>query len=167
MTLMNVIVRRACKSDIEALCPLIHAFHEFHAAGLPLHLASLGELKSFDTTELVERLLEILGNAEAAIFVAESDGRLMGFAEVYFRQDGANTAVIGHKYGYLQSLMVSEKVRAMGIGKQLLQQAEKWAQGKGAEEMRLEIWDFEQGPLKFYEKLAYKTLKRTLVRELE
>ena len=37
---------------------------------------------------------------------------------------------------------------------------------KGATEMRIETWEFEEGPLRFNEKNDYRTLRRTLVRAL-
>ncbi len=33
--------------------------------------------------------------------------------------------------------------------------------------MRVEIWEFAQGPLHFYEALGYRTLKRDLVIDLD
>ena len=32
--------------------------------------------------------------------------------------------------------------------------------------MKLDAWEFAAGPLGFYEKNGYKTLKRTLIKEL-
>jgi hypothetical protein len=36
----------------------------------------------------------------------------------------------------------------------------------GASEMRLDVWEFAAGPLEFYERLGYRTLRRALVREI-
>lgn len=36
----------------------------------------------------------------------------------------------------------------------------------GLAEVYVEIWEFEEGPLRFYEKNDYRTLRRTLVRAL-
>jgi hypothetical protein len=33
--------------------------------------------------------------------------------------------------------------------------------------MKLDVWEFDAGPTRFYEQVGYRTLKRTLVRELE
>jgi GNAT superfamily N-acetyltransferase len=44
--------------------------------------------------------------------------------------------------------------------------AERWAQEHGAVEMRLQIWEFDGDPLPFYERRGFRTLRRTLVREL-
>jgi GNAT superfamily N-acetyltransferase len=163
---MAAIIRQAEKRDLESLCHLVHAFHEFHVAGLSLRLASLGDLNVFDSTELTERLTQIFEDSEAAVFVAELDGQLVGFVEIYLRQDDPNPVVVSYKYGYLQSLMVSQNHRSDGYGKQLVHAAEHWAKAKGAEEIRLETWEFLAGPLKFYEKSGYRTLKRTLVKDI-
>jgi hypothetical protein len=32
--------------------------------------------------------------------------------------------------------------------------------------MRLEIWEFPDGPLPFYQRLGYRTIRRTLAKEL-
>ncbi len=163
---MSIIIRQAQQQDVESLCNLVHAFHEFHVAGLPTRLVTLGKLETFDCSELISKLSQIIDNLEAAVFIAEIDSQLVGFVELYLRQDNPNPAVVGYKYGYLQSLMVHEKYRAKGLGKQLVQAAESWAEARGAKEIRLETWEFPASPLKFYERLSYRTLKRTLVKDI-
>jgi GNAT superfamily N-acetyltransferase len=62
--------------------------------------------------------------------------------------------------------MVDERFRGRGVGAWLMETAQEWARERGAFEMRLEIWEFEAGPLRFYERCGYRTLRRMLVREL-
>ncbi len=69
-------------------------------------------------------------------------------------------------YGYLQGLMVAPACQQQGIAAQLVAAAEGWAQVHGAAEMRLQTWEFDGDPLPFYDRLGYRTLRRTLVREL-
>ena len=108
---MSIIIRRAQPQDVHDLCRLYHAFHQFHVAGLPSRLATLGDFAAFDCAELVTQLGAIMANPEAAIFVADHEAELVGFAEIYLRQDEPNTAVVSHKYGHLQSLMVQQAYR--------------------------------------------------------
>jgi len=103
---------------------------------------------------------------DSALFVAESAGRVVGLAEVYLRQDEPDPATVARCYGYLQSLMVDPAYRRQGIATQLMAAAEAWAQARGAAEMRLQTWEFDGGPLPFYDRLGYRTLRRTLVHEL-
>lgn len=162
----HVIVRAAGPSDIEALCGLYVEFHEFHVLGVPDRLLTLGEPAEFDCSELIATLGKILDSDDAALFVADTEGRLIGFAEMYIRVDHSADVRVARRYGYLQSLLVSHSYRSLGVGKQLLEVAERWGRDKGASEVRLETWEFPAGPLTFYEQRGYRTLRRVLVREL-
>lgn len=160
----GVVIRPASTEDIEALCRLYGEFHEFHVRIVPDRLRSLEG--SGNNSELISSLKKIMGSDESAIFVAEVEGKTTGLAEVYLREDKANPAVVSHRYGHLQSLLVTDDLRKQGTGKKLVDAAETWAKEKGATEMRLDIWEFPEGPLRFYEKLGYRTLRRTLLRKL-
>jgi hypothetical protein len=48
-----------------------------------------------------------------------------------------------------------------------MDEAETWARERGAEEMRLDIWEFDDGPLPVYEKRGYWTVRREMVRRLD
>jgi len=161
-----MLIRSATSDDCEALCHLYLAFHEFHVQGVPTRLRSLGEPQTHDFTELSQTLLTLMEREDAALFVAEHVSEIVGVAEVYVREDNAHEVTMAYRYGYLQSLMVSEAHRGQGIGMALVTAVETWAAAKGASEIRLETWEFAAGPLPFYERAGYTTLRRTLVRSL-
>lgn len=161
------IIRPAHESDVEALCRLYVEFHEFHARGVPDRLLTLGDADNADCSDLAKNLEEILGWDDAALLVAEVDGRLVGFAEVYLRVDEGPGPRVTHRYGYLQSLMVTADSRRRGLGRRLLAAAEAWTREQGASELRLETWEFEASPLRFYEACGYRTLRRTMVHTLK
>jgi GNAT superfamily N-acetyltransferase len=161
-----MLIRKAEPRDLDAMCQLYVAFHEFHVKGRPDRLSSLGRSDTFDCTDLVHTLTRLLLQADAALFVADMDSRIVGVAEVYLRHDEASAAKQGCHYGYLQSLMVDAAVRGHGIGTELVAAAERWAWHQGATEMRLDTWEFPAGPLPFYEGVGYQTLRRTLVRSI-
>ena len=162
-TRTTVKIRQAAEADIDQVLALFHEFHEFHVRGVPDRLRIP---HPYDDTAARETLLSILHNTEAALFVAEEGGRLLGLAEVYLRQDTPHPAAIDYEYGYLQSLIVTASMRRRGLGRQLVAAAEQWSREHGASEMRLACWEFAEGPLPFYEALGYRTMKRTLVRPL-
>jgi AraC-like DNA-binding protein/GNAT superfamily N-acetyltransferase len=162
----NVKVRLAQRQDIPDLCRLYHVLHEFTARGVPERLQSLGEFECYDAAWLSLTLEKLIDAAAVAIWVAEVNGRVVGLAEVYLREDKDDPAVVAHRYGYLQSLVVDPPLRGRGIGRRLVAAAEVWCKGEGASELRLESWEFAQGPLGFYTRQGYSTLQRTLVRKL-
>ena len=160
------VIRRAVEEDINGLIPLYAEFHDFHVRGVPDRLCSPDSMTDTDETTLLNSLRSILQRDAAAIFVADAGGTLVGLAEVYLRQDEPHPLIVAHRYGYLQSLIVSARFRKSGIGRQLVFASHRWAKERGATEMQLDIWEFPAGPLHFYEDLGYRTLKRHLVVDL-
>lgn len=159
-------VRPAAPRDLDALCRLYEAFHEFHVRGVPDRLRSLEDAGRDHRRELHAGLKDIIGRDDAALLLATVGDGAVGMAEVHVRRDEPGAATFARTHGHLQSLMVLEPFKRLGIGERLLAAAQEWAREKGATEMRLDAWEFEDGPLRFYERHGYRTLRRTLVREL-
>lgn len=156
-----MIIRLATEQDLAELTQLYVAFHNFHAQYLPGRLKTLGT--SYDTIQLQKDIQTLLNNAQAALFVGEIDNKLIGLAEIYLRDDPPSPLRHSAPHGYLQSLFVVPSLRGQGLGRQLVTACHDWAQKQGAVEMKLETWDFPQGPFKFYQRLGYQTLKQTLI----
>jgi GNAT superfamily N-acetyltransferase len=162
----NIDIRPATTEDLKSLCQLYVEFHEFHVQGVPDRLKSLGDPKWRDDTELRKNIKKVIADHDSTIFLAQIGRQPVGLAEVYIREDQANPQRVSRRHGHLQSLITAEKFRRQGVGNKLLEAAERWAREKGAVEMRLDIWEFPEGPLEFYEKCGYRTLRRSMVREL-
>src|SRR5690349_15187132 len=97
-------IRQAAEADLDQVLALFHEFHEFHVRGVPDRLRIP---HPYDDAAARETLLSILHNADAALFVAEENERLLGLAEVYLRQDMPHPATLDYVYGYLPSLIVT------------------------------------------------------------
>jgi GNAT superfamily N-acetyltransferase len=153
-------IQPATEQDIDGLVTLYTEFHEFHVLGVPDRLRKPA---IYDETTLRRTLRELVQRNDAQIFVVSLAGELVGLAEVYLRQDEPHPLTIARRYGYLQSLIVSAPYRKSGLGKQLVAAAHEWARAQDATELQMDIWEFAEGPLHFYEALGYRTLKRHLV----
>jgi len=159
-------IREATSSDIQSLCRLYYEFHEFHARAVPERLITQGSLAALDDSELSTTLQTIIDDERAIILVAEVDGQKVGLVEAYIRHDEAHPLRRGYRYGHLQSLMVAKGCRGRGVGRRLIEAAEEWTKGHGAREMRLDTWEAAGDPVGFYEKVEYRTLRRTMVHVL-
>ncbi len=106
-------IRLATQQDIGDLISLYAEFHDFHVAGVPDRLS---RPDSYDEPALQEALHAILQRDDAAIFVADSGRNCIGLAEVYLRQGEPHLLTIPHRYGFLQSLIVSAPFRKSGRG---------------------------------------------------
>ena len=157
-------IRPATEQDIEGMILLYTEFHKFHVRGVPDRLRTPD---TSDDTSTQDALRELLQREDAQIFVADLEGTLVGLAEVYVREDEPNPFIVAHRYGHLQSLIVTESLRKIGLGKQLVMATHRWAKEQGATEMQLDIWEFAEGPQHFYTALGYRPLKRHLVIDLD
>jgi ribosomal protein S18 acetylase RimI-like enzyme len=96
-----------------------------------------------------------IGQPHATTFVAEHSGELMAFITVML-VDESNSRLQPMRYAHVGSVCVAEPFRGRGIGKQLMSLAEQWAAGRGARDMRLNVWAFNESALAFYEELGYE-----------
>jgi GNAT superfamily N-acetyltransferase len=155
-------VRPATATDIPTLRRLYDEFHAFHVRGVPDRLLLPDDPQ--DEASFGELIEEILTNPNATLLVAEADGEPVGLAEIYVRDEEASPYQPGRRYAHLQSLAVTEASRRAGIGALLLSEAEAWAGERDVTEMRTDVWEFSEGPMPFYERAGYETLRRTLIK---
>lgn len=73
------------------------------------------------------------------VFVAEAEGRLVGFVEVGLRShaDGCDPA---RPVGFLEGWYVEPGFQRRGVGRLLVERAEAWAREQGSVEMASDTW---------------------------
>ena len=102
-------------------------------------------------TEITSRLAPILAHPDYAVWVAEVAGRVVGLTGVFIHlaleYDGY--------YGRLLGLVVDEACRGQGIGKRLLDQAERWLRERGVNKLTLTSGKQRAEAHKFYRRLGY------------
>lgn len=160
----DIEIRSAVPDDMEALCDLYYQLHAFHVRGVPDRLAGLEASNPEDRRELASRITAVMRSGDSVILVAVLGTAVIGLAEVHVREDEPIAARVQQRFGHLQSLIVEEEVRGRGIGGALLAAGERWSRARGVAEMRVDTWEFEAGPLGFYRRLGYDSLRRTLVK---
>lgn len=119
-------------------------------------LADLATQLGYPSTpqEITRRLVPISSHAEHAVFVAESEGEVAGWVHVYL-----HSLLIADTEAEIGGLVVDEARRGTGVGRLLMQQAERWAleQGCGSVYVRSNVIRTEAH--KFYEELGYVRFK--------
>lgn len=158
---MDFSLRRATLKDYEELC-------EVFAEGDALHHEALPHF--FRRTEGPARsrqyLSEILANREAALFVAETAGRILGAVHAEVRRTPDLPSVIPRRYVRIAMLVVRARFRRLGVGRALLERVHRWALEQGIAQVELLVWEFNQEAIAFYEKLGYETASRLMWKSL-
>ncbi len=104
--------------------------------------------------ETAHRLAEIGGNEEHAVFVAESNGVLLGWVHVL-----VSHLLLADKPAEIAGLVVDERHRSRGIGQLLIDRAEKWAAAQGCRSVRLRSNIIRDRAHAFYQRLGYSVTK--------
>ena len=93
---------------------------------------------------------------QAALFVAEKDSRVLGFIIVQQQKTPPYNCITPHDVAYVIDLVVTETARRMGIGKQLMQAAQEWAQVRGLDYIELGVLSNNTGAIGLYEQLGFE-----------
>jgi len=87
--------------------------------------------------------------------VAESDGKLVGFIRFHLEEGSFGD------YGLIDIIFVEKSHRKQGIGKLLLQEAEKWFRSKGLSRIEATVTNTNMPSISFFKSHGY-TEKRTV-----
>jgi ribosomal protein S18 acetylase RimI-like enzyme len=66
----------------------------------------------------------------------------------------------------VSDLVVAERHRRRGIGRRLLAASERFAVESGASSLELVVYEFNESALRFYQRLGFGTLSRSLAKPL-
>jgi GNAT superfamily N-acetyltransferase len=119
-------------------------------------IAQLTAQLGYDLTESAasDRLSRILGRNDQQFFVADVDGRAVGWVHAVFVEyvDAEAFVVIG-------GLVVDRSQRRLGVGRALMNRAELWAQERECSMVRLSSSSTRNAAHRFYEALGYTNIK--------
>ncbi len=109
----DVSIRRATQGDLDDVWPLVSAF---------------ASTATPTKQRFAQTYTSLLDDPRTLVVVAERAGSLSG----YLLAQRLNTFFDDRPVVYVQEVMVAEGARRLGIGRALLQAAERWADGCGA-----------------------------------
>jgi GNAT superfamily N-acetyltransferase len=153
-------LRAATISDYAAIRDLLHDSDAYHAHHAP-DLARLPDTPRFTRDDLTE----LLAHATCLVLVAEEAGDIVGFVEASIRHPDRPDEATDPWCG-INNLAVAQPWRRRGIGKQLVAAAEDWARHNAITQVRLDVFEFNEGARSLYDELGYRTLTRHLGKTL-
>lgn len=156
MSSSSINVRAAIASDLEVVNKLLYQVEDLHRIGRP-DLFKPGEKKYTD-----DQLLEIFQNPSTPVFVAEEDGRVLGYVFCILQETKGAKAMFDHTTLYIDDLCVDESARGKGVGKILYDYAIDYARSIGCHNVTLHVWDKNPGARTFYEKMGMGVQQTTM-----
>ena len=145
---------RAGAERIPDLQPLWQSLSRHHAAVAP-ELAMLGEVRSEADSWAARRELyeDWLGDPDAFVLIAESQGEPVGYAVVQLRGP-EETWATGDRVAVLETLAVLPEHRGRGIGSALVERMHEELRRLGASHFMVSVIASNADAVRFYERLG-------------
>lgn len=158
---MELTIRAATADDYDALCELFDEIDALHRDHLPRIFQQPG-----GAARERDYYLGLVADQNVALLVAEADGRLVGFVHAMLKDSPALPILVPRRYAIVDAVVVSSALHGHGIGGSLMGEVQVWALANGASSIELNVYEFNQIAISFYEGLGYHTLSRKMSKEL-
>jgi ribosomal protein S18 acetylase RimI-like enzyme len=109
-----------------------------------------------------EYIVSLIDDEHVGLFVAETSAGLVGFVHVMVRETPPIPLFVPRRFAIVDNLGVDPEFRQSGVGRALMARAQTWARRKGAASVELNVYEFNQPAIMFYEKLGYKSAARRM-----
>lgn len=144
---MSIQIRFAKAGDETAIAALLEQIFAQHANGRP-DLFGSGRSKY-----TAEDVLKLFNNPQEPIFVAADDNdRVLGYAFCMIKEF---TSPAKYKTLYLDDLNVDTSARRQGIATALVDACRKYGKENDCYNLTLNVWAFNEGAIRFYEKNGF------------
>jgi GNAT superfamily N-acetyltransferase len=132
---------------------------EARATDVPALARLSGELGyATDASQMARRFARVSADKQHHVFVAEqSRGAVVGWVQVHFTRWLASDP-----RGEVVGLVVSSEARGRGIGRRLMQAAERWTKQHGGTRVALRSNILRKETHAFYQRLGYTVTKTSL-----
>lgn len=149
-----MIIRLAQQSDLPQVNAIRRQVHEVHAQGRPdiFHPEFGGALES--------HIDEIFGGEQTEIVVADREGQICGFAVLEIIDKPETPYSLARRFLRVSEFGVDEVCRRQGIGTRLFDFIKQYAAENGFDTIELDMWEFNEVALPFYESVGFRTYRR-------
>ncbi|MFJ8235832.1 GNAT family N-acetyltransferase [Ureibacillus sp. NPDC094379] len=158
---MDILVEIATIEDFHAVNSIVKEGHEEHANAYP-HI-----FKKVDEVMSEHYFGEILADPDCEIFVARiNNNEVVGFGVMELQKSPSFESMIPRKFAYMNDFGVKGTFQRNGVGNLLFAACVEWSREKGATNMDLTVWEFNEKAIAFYEKNEMRTISRKMSLQL-
>ena len=144
-------IRRYAPGDAAAVCALIHDL-QAHERRFEPRMTAPDVIRHWYLDHLLTRCAE----HDGVILVAESEGRLAGFAAVLAKVPSTDIDEDDYDYAYVSDIAVRADKRGEGLGSTLLSAAEAYARDHAAQWLRIDVLAANAVALDLYRRRGFR-----------
>ena len=147
-------VRFARPEDLERVNELRRQVNDVHVAGRP------DVFKPGFPAELRDHVYTIFNDPDQKIAVYELNGNVVAAAVLKHHKKPESPFSYANEFLDIDEICVDEKYRRRGIASEMMDFIREYAKSEGFKKIELNMWEFNQGALAFYEEIGFKTYRR-------
>ena len=147
-------IRFAREEELEKVNELRKEVNDVYVEGRP------DIFKSGFCAELRDYIYEIWKDPNKDILVAEKDGEICGIAILNCIYKPETPFMFSRDFMDVDEFCVAKKYRRQGVATEMIEFIKKYAKDKGFQQLELNMWEFNEGALKFYEAAGFETYRR-------
>ena len=157
---LDITIEPATASDFDQIGRVFAEENRFHAGLLP------DRFRVAEPIMTPEWFDAVLASPTRTLLVARAAGQVVGVLLLQEMANPDDEIYQPRRYLYVDELMVAGTHRGRGIGRRLMEAAERQARELGIEEIELNVWERNAGAIAFYEHLGYTTVRRRMIRNV-
>ena len=147
-------IRIATENDLPRINELRRQVNDLHTAARP-------DMFKYGFPQEVQDYLYTMFQADDRhILVAEISRQIVAFACLAEIESPATPYRPARRYLEVDEVGVDESARRQGIGRKLFNEIRRIAKERGYTRIELNMWDFHENALKFYESIGFTTYRR-------
>ena len=149
-----MVIRFAKEDELDRINVLRKQVNDLHVEGKP------DVFKPGFNEELQNYVYYIFKDPEQKIVVADKDGEICGFAILHHIYKPENPFMKVRDFLDIDEFCVDEKHRREGIATAMVEFIKNFAIDQGYHRLELNMWEFNQDALAFYEAAGFETFRR-------
>jgi len=153
---MSIVIRRARPGDHLLIRELQQEIAALHYEGRPDLFQKEGRFYS------EEEFARLLANPDEFIWIAEADGKAVGYAFALVQRARNNATFRDFNRFYIDDVCVSSACQRQGIGRMLMDECKRQARLSHCHTIDLGVWSFNQNAIAFYESCGLKERERRM-----
>lgn len=152
----SIQITNATIEDYEEVNAIVREGQDEHAEALP-HI-----FKKVEQAMPRNYFNELMEEVNCTILIARMDQEIVGFAVMELNESPPYKTMTPRTYAYMNDFGIKNSCQRAGIGTELFKSCMEWSKNKGAESLELNVWEFNQKAISFYEKFGMASISRKM-----
>lgn len=155
-----MIITIAQKHDFNAVNLIVKEGQDEHAEALPNIFSKVEQVMPESYFN------ELIEDPNSDILIAKINDEIVGFAVMERMESPPFKSMTQRVYAYMNDFGVKSGFQRRGIGRLLFEACIEWSKNMGASSLELNVWEFNEKAISFYESFQMKTVSRKMTLDI-